>query len=254
VLGQDGADTRREGLDTPSGGLWTPIRENRHDVAVSSFRGFPPESVEFLRELEENNDRDWFKANRARYEEHLVAPATALGEDLGDLGRPHLFRPWNDTRFHPGPPIKEHVGLAIGHEGAGGFYVEISLDGLLVAAGLHNPAPDQVDRLRRGVDAGSTAAALTRAIGSAQDAGLELSSPDLVRAPRGYPADHPRLELLRRRRLIVARRHELGPWLHKPRAGARIRAELEGAAPLVRWLREHVGPTQRAAAGRAAAR
>jgi hypothetical protein len=56
------------------------------------------------------------------------------------------------------------------------------------------------------------------------------------------------LDLLRRRRVTVARRHELGAWLHKPRAGARIRTELEAAAPLVRWLREHVGATQRATA------
>jgi len=213
---------------------------------VPRFRGFPPEAVEFLRELEDNNDRDWFKANRARYEEHLRAPATALGEDLAALGRTRLFRPWNDTRFHPGPPIKEHVGLAIGHEGAGGFYVEMSLDGLLIAAGLHNPAPDQLARLRRAVDAGRSAATLTRAIRRAQDAGLELNEPDLVRAPRGYAVDHPRLDLLRRRRVTVARRHELGAWLHQPRAGERIRAELEAAAPLVRWLREHVGASQRA--------
>jgi uncharacterized protein (DUF2461 family) len=116
---------------------------------MPAFQGFPPEAIEFLRGLEANNDRDWFKANRARYDEHLIAPARALGEDLVDLGRPRFFRPWNDTRFRPGPPIKEQVGLAIGYEGAGGFYVELSLDGLLVAAGLHNPAPDQVDRLRR---------------------------------------------------------------------------------------------------------
>jgi uncharacterized protein (TIGR02453 family) len=211
--------------------------------AVSAFQGFPPEGIEFLRELEANNDRDWFKANRGRYDEYLIAPATALSKDLADLGRPHLFRPWNDTRFRPGPPIKEHVGLAIGYEGAGGFYVEISLDGLLVAAGLHNPAPDQVDRLRQAVDAGRTAAPLARAIGRAEDAGLELNAPDLVRTPRGYPADHPRVELLRRRSLTVARRHDIGPWLHKPKAGTRIREELQAAAPLVRWLREHVGIT-----------
>ena len=108
---------------------------------VSEFRGWPPEAIEFLRELEANNDRDWFKANRARYDEQVVAPTTALGEDLSDLGRPHTFRPWNDTRFHQAPPIKEHVGLAVGYEGAGGYYVELSLDGVLVAAGLHNPAP-----------------------------------------------------------------------------------------------------------------
>lgn len=209
--------------------------------AMPAFQGFPLDAIEFLRELEANNDRDWFKANRARYDERLIAPVRALGEDLADLGGAHLFRPWNDTRFRPGPPIKEHVGLAIGYEGAGGFYVELSLDGLLVAAGLHNPAPDQVDRLRRAVDAGRTAAPLTRAITRAQDAGLELNGPDLVRAPRGYPADHPRAELLRRRRLTVAYRHEIGPWLHKPRAGARIRDELQAAAPLVQWVREHVG-------------
>jgi hypothetical protein len=88
--------------------------------AMPAFKGFPPEAIEFLRELEANNDRDWFKANRARYDEHLTAPAKALGEDLADLGRPHLFRPWNDTRFRPGPPIKEHVGLAIGYEAPAG--------------------------------------------------------------------------------------------------------------------------------------
>ena len=113
---------------------------------------WPREALEFLRELEANNDRDWFKANRERYDEFLLEPARALGEDLGDFGRPHLFRPWNNTRFRPGPPLKEHLGLAIGYAGAGGYYVELSLDGLMVAAGLYMPAPDQVDRLRRAVD------------------------------------------------------------------------------------------------------
>jgi uncharacterized protein (TIGR02453 family) len=215
---------------------------------VPTFRGFPPEALDFLRELEDNNDRDWFKANRARYDEHLVAPARALGDDLADLGRPHLFRPWNDTRFHARPPVKEHLGLAIGHEGAGGYYVELSLDGFLVAAGMHQPAPDQLDRLRRAVDAGRTAAVLTRALRRAQAAGFELNAPALARAPRGYPSDHPRLDLLRRRSLTMHRRHTVGPWLHRPGAGKRVRDELEATTALVRWLGEHVGPSQRGAA------
>jgi uncharacterized protein (TIGR02453 family) len=214
---------------------------------VSAFRGWPPEAIEFLRELEANNDRDWFKANRARYDEYVVAPTAALGEALADLGRPHTFRPWNDTRFHQAPPIKEHVGLAVGYEGAGGYYVELSLDGLLVAAGLHNPAPDQVDRYRRALDAGPKAAALTKAIGAATKAGLELNEPDLSRGPRGYPPDHPRIDLLKRRRLIVAKRHDLGAWVHKPAAGKRIREQLDAAGSLVRWLRQHVGPSERSA-------
>ncbi|HEX2160478.1 MAG TPA: DUF2461 domain-containing protein [Thermoleophilaceae bacterium] len=215
---------------------------------MATFRGFPSEALGFLAELEANNDRDWFKANRGRYDEALVAPATALGEDLADLGRPKLFRPWNDTRFHAAPPIKEHVGLAIGYEGAGGFYVELSLDGLLVAAGLHNPASDQVERMRRAIDGARTAGALGKAIRHAEAAGLELNGPDLVRGPRGYPADHPRLDLLRRRRLVVSKRQRTGRWLERPAAGKRIREQLEAAAPLVRWLRTHVGPSERGAA------
>jgi uncharacterized protein (TIGR02453 family) len=211
---------------------------------VRSFHGFPAAAIEFLKELEANNDRDWFKANRKRYEDLLVAPATALGEELSDFGRPRLFRPWNDTRFRPGPPIKEHIGLAIGYEGSGGFYVELSLDGLLVAAGLHNPAPDQVDRLRRAVDGSRSAASLSRAVKAAEAAGLQLNEPDLVRAPRGYGADHPRLEMLRRRRVTLAHRHDLAGWVHTPEAGVLIRTELKAATPLVRWLREHVGPSQ----------
>jgi uncharacterized protein (TIGR02453 family) len=214
-------------------------------AATAQFRGWPPEALQFLRDLEDNNERDWFKANRARYDEYLVAPTQALAEALSDLGRPHLFRPWNDTRFHPGPPVKEQVGLAVGYEGAGGFYVELSLDGLLVAAGIHMPAPDQVERLRAAIDSPRQAAGLTRALRRAAEAGLELNEPDLVRAPRGYEPDHPRIDLLRRRRLTVARRHELRAWLHRPEAGRRIREGLDAAAPLVRWLREHVGPTQR---------
>jgi len=212
---------------------------------MTAFGGFPEGALEFLTELEANNDRDWFKANRARYDELLVGPATALGEDLADLGRPKLFRPWNDTRFHAAPPIKEHVGLAIGYEGAGGFYVELSLDGLLVAAGLHNPAPDQVERMRRAIDAPRLAASLTKSVGAAEAAGLELNEPDLVRGPRGYPSDHPRQDLLRRRRLIVSSRNRTGRWLERPAAGARIREQLEAGAPLVRWLRTHVGPSER---------
>jgi uncharacterized protein (DUF2461 family) len=144
------------------------------------------------------------------------------------------------------PPIKEQLGLAIGYEGAGGFYVELSLDGFLVAAGMHQPAPDQVDRMRRAIDDGRTARGLTRALARAREAKLEPNEPALVRAPRGYAPDHPRVELLRHRGLTVSRRHTLGPWLHRPQAGARVRKELEAAAPVVRWLREYVGPSQRA--------
>src|SRR5215203_7383443 len=145
---------------------------------------WPPEALEFLRELEANNDRDWFKANRGRYDRELVEPARELAAELG-LGEPHLFRPYNDTRFHMRPPIKEHLGLAIGYGGAGGYYVELSLDGLLVAAGLHAPASDQLERYRQAIADGRRASAFERALRTAGAAGLEPAPPMLKRAPRG---------------------------------------------------------------------
>src|SRR5207248_11580073 len=119
------------------------VRARSHDLTpsrVRSQRMWPPEALEFLRELEANNDRDWFKANRSRYDAHLVEPARDLAEQLAHLGEAHLFRPYNDTRFHIRPPIKAQLGLAIAYGGSGCYSVELSLDGLLVSAGSHPPA------------------------------------------------------------------------------------------------------------------
>lgn len=213
-------------------------------MTAQAFKGWPAAGLDFLRELEADNDRDWFKANRPRYEELLRAPAAALGEDLSGLGRPHLFRPFNDARFHGGPPIKEHVGLAIGMEGAGGYYVEISLDGLLIAAGLYNPQSDQVERLRAAVADARRATGLRRGIERAAAAGLELGEPDLKRVPRGFAPDHPRADLLRHRRIVVHRRVPVAKWMSTRAAGKRIADTLAGATPLVEWLRVNVGPSE----------
>jgi uncharacterized protein (TIGR02453 family) len=208
---------------------------------------WPAEALDFLRELEANNDRDWFKANRGRYDADLVAPARDLAARLSHLGDAHLFRPYNDTRFHMRPPIKEQLGVAIGYGGAGGYYVELSLDGLLVAAGLHHPASDQLERFRAAIDDGRQAAAFERAVGTATAAGLEVPDPELKRAPRGYPQDHPRIERLRLKAITVYRRHPLKPWLHKPRCDELIAGQLEAARPLVSWLGRNVGPSTKSA-------
>jgi uncharacterized protein (TIGR02453 family) len=213
-------------------------------ISQTQLSMWPPEAIEFLRDLEGHNDRDWFKANRDRYDTFLVEPARDLADQLADLGEPHLFRPYNDTRFHLRPPIKEQLGLAIGYGGAGGFYVELSLDGLLVAAGMHAPASDQLVRFRAAIDDGRRAASFERAIKTAGAAGMEPAPPQLKRAPRGYPLEHPRIDRLRMKELTVHRRHQLGPWLHKRSADARVRRELDSARPLVSWLAKHVGPSQ----------
>ena len=168
-----------------------------------------------------------------------------MAAGLSHFGEAHMFRPYHDTRFHMRPPIKEQVGVAIGHGGAGGYYFELSLDGLLVAAGMHSPASDQLERFRRTIDDGRRAAGFERAVKAAATGGLELAPPALKRAPRGFPIDHPRIERLRLKELAVYKRHPLEPWLHEPACDELVRSELEAARPLVAWLGKHVGPSSR---------
>jgi uncharacterized protein (TIGR02453 family) len=206
---------------------------------------WPPAALDFLRELEDNNDRAWFKANRKRYDDYLLAPTRELAAKLGHLGEPRLFRPYRDTRFRPGPPIKEEIAVGIGNEATGGYYIQLSLDGLLVGAGVHHPATDQLERFRAAIDDGRRAAVFERAISRAEAAGLVAVAPALKRAPKGYSPDHPRIDRLRMKELTVFRRHQLEPWLHAPACDERIKAELEAARPLVNWLSETVGPSSR---------
>jgi uncharacterized protein (TIGR02453 family) len=207
---------------------------------------WPSEALEFFRDLEDNNDRDWFRANRRRYDDYVVAPARELTGKLSDLGEAHFFRPYNNLRFRPGPPLKEHLGVAIGYGATGGFYFDLSLDGLLVAAGLWHPAADQLERFRAAIDDGRKARGFERGLAAAERGGLAAAEPELKRAPRGYAMDHPRLHRLRMKQLTVSRRHPLEPWLHEPTCDERVRSEMLAARPLVKWLAEAVGPSTRA--------
>jgi uncharacterized protein (TIGR02453 family) len=203
---------------------------------------WPPAALDFLRDLEANNDRDWFKANRDRYNADLLAPTRALAEQLSDLGQPYFFRPWNNTRFRPGPPLKEHIALTLG-AGNAVYYLQLSLDGLVVGAGLHHPATDQLERFRAAMTNDRTAAAFERAVDQARKGGLELVEPELKRAPKGYSPDHPRIERLRLKRMTLFHHHELKPWLHTRACDTRIRRQFESATPFVKWMSETVGPS-----------
>lgn len=205
---------------------------------------WPPEALEFLRELEDNNDRDWFKANRARYDALLLAPTRQLTEKLAHLGPPHFFRPYNNTRFRPGPPLKEHIAASVG-SGPAVYYFQLSLDGLVLGAGQWHPEPDQLERFRAAIDNSRRATAFERAVATAHSSGLSLVDPELKRAPKGYSPDHPRIERLRLKRLALYHRHPLRRWLHTRTCDQRIREQLDSARPFVTWLNENVGPSTR---------
>jgi hypothetical protein len=81
------------------------------------------------------------------------------------------------------------------------------------------------------------------AVTEARDAGLEVVGEALRTAPRGYPRDHPRIELLRRRALIAGRRLAGAGGIGRDAALEHVAGSWRAAAPLNAWLDEHVGPS-----------
>ena len=63
----------------------------------------------------------------------------------------------------------------------------------------------------------------------------------LKTAPRGYPKDHPRIELLQLKGIVMSKGWPVGGWLGTKKAKDRVVATLEAARPLDVWIAEHVG-------------
>jgi uncharacterized protein (TIGR02453 family) len=189
-----------------------------------AFTGFPVEGIEFYEQLAANNTRTFWQANKVRYDEFVKQPMLELTGALDEFGPFHIFRPYNDVRFSKNkPPYKTAQGAYGESEGGAGHYVQFSADGLMVGAGYYAMAKDQLERFRAAIDADATGAELAGLVADAERRGYSIGAIDeLKTAPRGYPRDHPRIELLRRKGLIAMQEFGTPKWLHTKAAATRI--------------------------------
>jgi uncharacterized protein (TIGR02453 family) len=210
-----------------------------------TFRGFPAEAVDFYERLEADNSRTFWQANKGTFESAVRAPMTELCEELGDYGAFHLFRPYNDVRFAKGrPPYKTAQGAVSEGEGGTGYYVQLSAEGLMAAAGYYGMAKDQLERFRAAVDDDAAGTEVEKLVAELTRAGYSLGAHDeLKTAPRGYAKDHPRIALLRRKGLMAWRSWPPAKWLQTKQAAKRVRDTWEGAGAMCDWLDRHVGPS-----------
>ena len=105
-------------------------------------------------------------------------------------------------------------------------------------------APDQLERYREAVSATRSGGTLVKVVREARDAGVEVSGHDVLKtAPKGYPKDHPRIELLRYKGIITWREWPAGAWLGSRKAKDRVVEVFRVSKPLNEWLRAHVGPS-----------
>jgi uncharacterized protein (TIGR02453 family) len=204
-----------------------------------AFRGWQVEAVEFFEGLEADNSKAYWQRNKQVYEEAVRAPMEELLRELASTwGEGRVFRPYRDTRFSADKsPYKTNIAAMIG-EG----YVQLNADALGVGSGMWEMASDQLDRYRVAVDAKASGAKLERIVVAARADGLEVAGHgELKTAPRGYPKDHPRIELLRYKGLIAWKEWPVGAWLGTAKAKDRIVEFLGLSKPLAQWLSGNVG-------------
>lgn len=212
---------------------------------MASFRGWPDAALGFYRDLERENNRAFWSAHKDTYERDVKAPFEALSELVAEeFGPLHVFRPHRDVRFSKDKsPYKTRCYAVTEGQGGEAYYVEVSAQGLVVATGYWMMANDQLDRYRRAVDDEQAGTALERIVADLAEQKLVNEAPGLKTAPRGYPRDHPRVELLRHKSVAVIRRYPPARWLGTPAAADRITEVWRAARPLNAWLASHVGPS-----------
>ena len=188
-----------------------------------SRRSFSPALFAFLRDLREHNDRDWFQANKGRYEDDVREPALEFVSDLAPALReisPHfvadprpsggsLFRIHRDIRFsRDKSPYKTHVGISFRHERgkdahAPVFYLHLEPRSSFVGVGIWRPDGSSLRRIRDALVADPDR--WRRVTGEESFSSVfRLEGERLKRPPAGYDPDHPLIEDLKRKDFIAA--------------------------------------------------
>lgn len=176
----------------------------------------------FLKDLAENNNREWFAENRKRYEaakkevEKLVGALLKGVNEFEPLPNTEvkdcIFRINRDIRFSKDKaPYKQWLSAAVGpggrHSGRIDFYLHIQPGESFLGAGMWNPTPKQLAKFRQEIDFNPEA---LKSIIEAPDFRSyfpEAWGESLQRAPKGYPENHPDIELLKRKQLFFMHKY-----------------------------------------------
>src|SRR5215472_13806702 len=207
-----------------------------------SFQGWPEAALDFFEGLERENTKAYWTAHRQIYDEAVLAPMTELTEELSpEFGAVKILRPYRDVRFSADKsPYKTEIGAMLGSA-----YIRLSAAGLGAGNGMFHLAADQLAKYRQAVHDDLSGAELAGMVADLTDGGITMIGHDRLKsAPRGYAADHARVELLRYKGLAAYKEWPVEPWLSMPAAADRVKEFLHSTQPLSDWLESHVGPSE----------
>jgi uncharacterized protein (TIGR02453 family) len=220
-----------------------------------SFEGFADPNAKFFRTLAKNQNRDWFQAHKAEFDEGYQAPMAALlGEVRAaidrafphcDLDEPKIFRIYRDVRFSKDKsPYKTHIGGVLPIKRTGkmtevpmALYFHVGEPRSFGAAGHYMMDPAALEKFRKAVADDKKGRELAKLLGSLQKKGFSVDSHDTyARVPKGYDPNHPRAEHLKRKGLTVGFPAIPKGLLGKSKLVAWVATQAKAAAPLVEWL------------------
>lgn len=204
---------------------------------VGEFTGFSDAALDFYEDLELDNSKAFWQAHRQVYETQVLAPMLALTAALApEFGAAKVFRPYRDVRFSKDKsPYKTGQGAVVAVAPATGWHVEISAAGVGVGAGFYEAGPERLGVIRDAIVAETTGAQLQKLLAGYAADGWDIGGDRLRTAPRGYSVDHPRIDLLRYKQLVVRRSYGV-ERLDRPDVVDRVRADWRALRPLVDWL------------------
>jgi uncharacterized protein (TIGR02453 family) len=200
-----------------------------------AFRGWPAEAIEFYEGLCADNSKTYWTAHKQTYDDAVHAPMVALVAELEpEFGPARIYRPHRDVRFSKDKsPYKTQIAAVLGRGG----YIRLAADGLGVGAGAYMMDSDGVRRFRTATADDTTGPQLVDIIAALRKGGISVSTHDeLKRVPPGYPADHPREDLLRYKDLVAWKDWPVAAWLGTPTAKKKIVDVLRTTTPLREWL------------------
>lgn len=207
------------------------------------FNGFSDRAVQFYAELEADNSKAFWNAHKSVYESEVRDPMRELLAELEpEFGPGKIFRPYQDARFNRDlPPYKTRQAAFVGTDLGIGYYVQLDADGLVIGGGFRSHGAAEVERYRRAVDDDKAGPELGKLVARLREQGFQINGDPVKTRPRGYPADHPRMELLRNRSVMVSQAYGTPSWLATAAACDEIRSVWRSVMPLSKWVQKHVG-------------
>ena len=182
--------------------------------------------------------REFYRADRERL---VRQPMIALLNEVADSD--HRYEDFSVWHYRTNSWWWQNQSAVIRLGRKVEINLRFSLDGLRIQGAWWYPDPGQVDEFRRAVASERSGRELPAIIEDLRQKGYEISGDMMKRPPRGYPADHPRAELLRHRSLIAARSFGCEEWLHTPEVAERVLSSATELDALLTWLTRHVKHT-----------